>query len=111
MIKYEVVKDSSVEITSHGRIPNYSTEELLEFADNRSAQYYDLIASTENKKEAENIFEAEKNYCRTQKFQGNGSVMGIEFDVLKLVEAEYYEDGEFVQTLDILDTYIEPMTN
>lgn len=111
MIKYEVVKDSRIEIIHYGAIPHYTTKELLDFADNRSGWYYETIASTESKEEAEKIFEAEKNYCRTQKFQGNGSVMGIEFDVLKLVEAEYYEDGEFFQTLDILDTYIEPMAN
>jgi hypothetical protein len=110
MIKYEVVKDSRIEIVHHGAIPHYTTQELLEYADNRSAYYYDTLASSENKEEAQKIFEAEKNYCRTQKFVGYGSVMGIEFDVLKLVEAEYYEDGELYQTLDILDFYIEPMT-
>lgn len=110
MIKYEVMKDSSVEITKHGRIPNYSTKELLEFADSRLAWYYFTIASSQNKEEAQKFFEAEKNYCRTQSFRGYGSVRGIEFDVLKLVENEYDEDDEFIQEIDIWDVYIEPMT-
>jgi hypothetical protein len=110
MIKYEVVKDSRIEIVHHGAIPHYTTQELLEYADNRSAWYYDTLASTENKEEAQRIFEEEEFLCRTQIFRGYGSVRGIEFDVLKLVENEYDEDGEFIQETGTWDVYIEPMT-
>ena len=68
MIKYEVMKDSSVEITKHGRIPNYSTKELLEFADSRLAWYYYTIASSQNKDtKLPRIWECEGNRVRCLK--------------------------------------------
>ena len=109
MIKYEVVKDSSIEITKHGIIQYYTTKELLEYADSRTAQYYNLIASTESKEEAQKIFDEEKHWCNTMRFSGYGSIRGVGFDVLKLIENEYDDDGELIQEIDTWDVYIEPM--
>lgn len=102
MIKYEVRIDAGIK-TMKGET-SWTADDMLNHYERESCTNLELIKAFDTKEEALNFFEAEKKYCQS-KYQ-KGSIWEIViFDVLKLQENEYDEDGDFVQTLDE-ETYI-----
>lgn len=106
MIKYVIRKDSQVEFRSLPSVEINNSKDLQDFADIRTATYYDEIASYNDLEKAKNRFLVEKDICTTITSKSNGFIV-ILFDDLKLLKEEYNDDGEFLCELEQLDRYTE----
>ena len=103
MIKYEVRKDAGIEAMKGET--SWTADDMLNYYENEySCTDLELLEAFDTKEEALKFFEAEKKYCHS-KYQKGSIWKLVIFDVLKLQENEYDEDGDLEQTLDE-ETYI-----
>lgn len=98
MIKYEVRKDTEVEVMK-GETSWTADDMLNYYEDEYSCTNLELLETCETKEEALKFFEAEKKSCQS-KYQKGSIWELVTFDVLKIQKNEYDEDGNLEQTLD-----------
>lgn len=100
MIKYEIYKETDVEMCFVNDNFNFSTDDLIDYYENsRTSSNSKLIKSFDTKKEAKEFFEQEKFYCHTSK-EKTGELKYFLFDVLTLTESEYENNNELLQWND-----------
>lgn len=87
-------------------IQPWSTEEILDAYNNESCYNPELLLTTENKEEAEDFFNKQKELCSSDYMRHTFGYL-LEADVLILAEEEIDEDGELEGTNSI-DTYAAP---
>lgn len=103
MTKFEVYKESHIE--ARKGVTLWTATDMLEYHNNRTSTYLELVASFDTKEEAGKFFEEEKKNCSSYYQDGyNGKL--VLFDLIELQENEYDEDGDLIQTLDIWDIYV-----
>lgn len=105
MTKYEVLKETGIEMRNPNPLNDYNVKELEEYSEKRSDTYHELVKQFDTMDEAREFFENEKKYCDTRKEKGFSNITFFLFDELILAESEYDEDGEFVQS-EWWDSYI-----
>lgn len=103
MIKYEILREDHIEAIK-GTTP-WTTSNMLDFNDNRTATYLEVIASFESLQEAITFFENEKKRCNSY-YSKSSPFSLVLFDLIELRINEYAEAGEFIQTLDVYDFYV-----
>lgn len=101
MKKIEVYKER-VEILRDRK--EWTAAELKDAFDNMD-QEPALIGSFENYSQAKAFFDQEKRNCRSYYRQGYVMPLVI-FDVLWIEENEYDEDGDFLRSCEMYDSYI-----
>lgn len=101
MKKIEVYKER-VEILRDRK--DWTAAELKDAFDNMD-QEPALIGSFENYSQAKAFFDKEKKSCRSYYQQGYVKPLII-FDVLWIEENEYDDDGDFLRSCEMYDSYI-----
>lgn len=104
MIKYEVYKEESVEVSKNKHIW-FSTEMMNAYTlmDNDMT----LVKSFDNLDEATKFFETEKESCYSG-YQDSYCSTLVLFDVIQLRKVEYDRENE-LQKIDTIDEYIAPI--
>jgi hypothetical protein len=102
--KYEVLKESAIEMKLPSGAADYEVRDLEEFTETRTERYPKLIKQFDTLEEARRFFEKEKKYCDTRLNQGY-VFRFFEFDQLILAETEYDEDEDIIQS-ELWSSYI-----